>query len=274
MKLLIVPKFKLAASFLLSASMSALTSCGERDAEMAVPPDFSGYWEHAVAHYLPLEEGPGPVVNMPGLTFAEMNLWIGDYRNPILQPWASDAVRSSAIAELESGRPSLGQLQLCKPFGVPRALLLREPVQLLQEPGMVTILYQHDSQVRHIYLDDAHRANLALSPYGQSVGHYEGDELVVDTLALSNTGPIDFYGTPHTDALHVVERYRLVQDGDVLEVHFTVSDPGAFTAEWQAVQRFYRISLPDGFKENICADSIRDGLDGEYSVPTDTTPDF
>ncbi len=211
---------------------------------------------------------------MPGLTFAEMNLWIGDYRNPILQPWASEAVRLQAVAELESGQPSLGQLQLCRPFGVPRVLLLREPIQLLQEPGMVTILYQHDNQVRRIYLNQEHPSNPSLSPYGHSVGHYEGDVLVVDTLAMSNTGAIDFYGTPHSEALHVVERYRLSPDGNVLEVRFTVSDPEAFTSEWKAVQRFYRIPLPDGFRENICADNIRDGLGGEYPVPMDDTPDF
>jgi hypothetical protein len=265
---------KTAGYFLLSMPIVALGGCGEREIQRPAPPDFSGFWEHAIAHFLPADEGPGPVVNMPGLTFAAMNIWVGDYRNPILQVWASEAVRLHDIAELERGEPLLGQLQLCMAFGVPRVLTLREPVQFLQEPDMVTIVHQHDNQVRRIYLDEAHASNPTPSPYGHSVGHYEGDELVVDTLAMSDSGPIDFYGTPHTNALHVVERYRLSQDGHVLEVRFTVSDPGTFTSEWKAVQRYYRIPLPGGFRENICAENIRDGLGGEYPVPMDDTPDF
>ncbi len=262
------------AYLLFLTPIAALGSCSERNFQSSLPPDFSGYWEHAIAHYLPPDNGPGPVVNMPGLTFAAMNVWVGDYRNPILQPAASEAVRLRAVEELERGEPLLGQLQLCMALGVPYALLLREPVQFLQEPGMVTILYQHDNQSRRIYLDDGHSSEPKPTPYGHSVGHYEGDTLVVDTVAMSNTGPIDFYGTPHTAALHVVERYRLSQDGKVLEVRFTVNDPGTFTSEWNAVQRYYRIPLPGGFRENICAENIRNGPEGEYAVPMDDTPDF
>jgi len=248
-----------------------LAACGE--AEVDPVPDFSGYWEHAIAHYLPPEEGPGPVANMPGLTFAAMNLWIGDYRNPILQPWASEVVKEHDIAELERGEPLWGQLQLCMPFGVPHALLLREPVQFLQEPGAVTILYQHDNQIRHIYLNEKHPRGLSPTPYGHSVGHYEGDTLVVDTVGMSNTGAIDFYGTPHTEVMHVVERYRMDENRTVLSVEFSVEDPRAFTTSWRGAQRYYR-SSEYGFREYICADNIRHGTNGNYPVPVDNSPDF
>jgi hypothetical protein len=246
---------------------------GPNEADHPVP-DFSGYWEHAIAHYLPAEQSPGPVVNMLGLTFAAMNVWVGDYRNPILLPWASEAVRVHAVAELERGEPLLEQIQLCKAFGVPNVLTLREPIQLLQQPDMVTILYQHDNQIRRIYLNGNHPVDAEQSPYGSSIGHYEGDTLVVDTRNLSNTGPIDFYGTPHTAALHVIERYRLTDNGNGLEVQFTVSDSKTFTSEWHAVQRYHAIPLQSGFRENICAENIRAIRDGEYAVPSDDTADF
>jgi hypothetical protein len=255
-------------------TLPLLASCTEQSTEPIGVPDFSGYWEHVIAHYLPPEEGPGPVTNMPGLTFAEMNVWVGDYRNPILQPWASDTVKAHDVAELERGEPLWEQWQLCMAFGVPHALLLREPVQFLQEADTVTILYQHDNQIRRIALNTRHPAGIRPSPYGHSVGHYEGDVLVIDTVAMSNTGPIDNYGTPHTDALHVVERYRLTEDGMVLRAEFIVEDQNTFASAWRGVQHYHRADIPGGFRENICAENIRFGVGEEYPVPKDNTPDF
>ncbi len=258
----------------LSLALSGCEADAPRGAHAAEVPDFSGHWEHTIAHFLPPKEGPGPVVNMPGLEFTAINVWVGDYRNPILQPWAANAVKEHDIAELDSGEVLREQLQLCLPLGVPNVILLREPVELLQEAGSVTFLYHHDSQVRRVQLNGTHPENIAPSPYGHSVGHYEGDTLVIDSIGFSNTGPIDYYGTPHTDTLHVVERYRVVDEGSILEVRFTVSDPGAFTTEWSAVQRYRRSDAGTLFRENICAENVRFELGGEYPVPTDTTPDF
>jgi hypothetical protein len=259
--------------------LATLAACGAEEhaplSEISVPrpiPDLSGHWEHILAHFLPPESGPGPVANMPGLEFAAMNVWVGDYRNPILQPWAAEAVKAHDVAELESGDVLKEQLQLCMALGVPNIILLREPVEFLQEAEMVMILYHHDSQVRRVYLNAAHPETPAPLPYGHSVGHYEGDTLLIDTIQFSNTGPIDYYGTPHTPALHVVERYRVTEDG-VLEAAFRVSDAGAFTTEWGARQIYQRSAESTPFRENICADNVRDET-AEYPVPTDVTPDF
>lgn len=260
--------------YLVTLALPLLAARGEQQSVGASIPNFSGYWEHAIAHYLPPEDGPGPVVNMPGLTFAEMNVWVGDYRNPVLRPWVSEAVKDHDVQELDRGEPLWEQWQLCMAFGVPHALLLREPVQILQEPDAVTILYQHDNQVRRVALNEKHGDAFRRSPYGHSVGHYEGNSLVIDTVAMSNTGPIDNYGAPHTDALHVVERYRLEEGGDVLRVDFTVEDQNAFVTPWHGVQLYYRNDLSTEFRENICADNIRLGDGQEYPVPKDDTPAF
>jgi len=261
---------------LLAAFSVALAAC-EADLPRETPapqpvPNLSGYWEHIIAHFLPPESGPGPVTNMPGLEFAAMNVWVGDYRNPILQPWAAEAVKAHDVAELESGEVLKEQLQLCMPLGVPNVIHLREPVEFLQSAGMVTILYHHDSQVRRVYLNETHPEDLTPTPYGHSVGYYEDDTLVIDTIGFSNTGPIDYYGTPHTEALHVIERYRVTENG-LLETHFRVSDTGAFTTEWSARQIYQRSAPDTSFRENICADNVRAEI-GEYPVPTDLTPDF
>src|SRR5262249_5555405 len=91
---------------------------------------------------------------------------------------------------------------------------------------------------RHVHLADRHSANVKPSWYGESIGHYERDTLVVDTIGLDDRTLIDGFGTPHTKQLHVIERFHLIEDGKVLEATIHVEDPGAFTMPWDAVQRF------------------------------------
>ena len=85
-------------------------------------------------------------------------------------------------------------------------------IDIIQQPDKITILYNYDHQVRHVRMNQSHPAHVTPSWYGDSVGHYEGDTLVIDTVGFK-VGPfavVDWYGTPHTQALHVVERYRLI----------------------------------------------------------------
>jgi hypothetical protein len=77
--------------------------------------------------------------------------------------------------------------------------------------------------------------------YGESVGHYEGDTLVVDTIGTSDKSLVDNFGTPHTAQLHTVERYRITDNGMRLEVRLHVEDPGTFTTPWDAIQRYRRV---------------------------------
>lgn len=80
-----------------------------------------------------------------------------------------------------------------------------------------------------------------MSGPGESVGRYEGDTLVVDTVGLSTRTFVDNYQTPHTAQLHVVERFRMIDAGKTLEVNVRVEDPGAFTTPWNALQRYRRV---------------------------------
>ena len=84
-------------------------------------------------------------------------------------------------------------------------------MQILQQPDKVTIVYEYGGEFRQIRMNQSHPADVKPSWHGDSVGHYEGDTLVIDTVEIK-AGPystIDLYGTPFTKALHVVERYRL-----------------------------------------------------------------
>src|SRR2546421_509944 len=81
----------------------------------------------------------------------------------------------------------------------------------------VRILAQHDGDVRRVYMNVPHSANVKPSWYGESVGHYEGGTLVIDTIGLNDKTFVDNFRTPHSEKLHVVERYRLIEDGKRLE---------------------------------------------------------
>jgi len=162
----------------------------------------------------------------------------------------------------------------------------------------VAILYNYDHQIRYVHLNQSHPANVTPTSYGDSVGHYEGDTLVVDTVGFK-VGPyaaVDWYGTPHTEALHVVERYRLIDEeaakdgwerdakenwrgapppnykGKYLQLQFTVDDKGAFTMPWTATMTYGH--TPAAWAEAVCAENTQWYAGKEAAVPQAATPDF
>ena len=84
--------------------------------------------------------------------------------------------------------------------------------------------------MRHIYLNKFHSEHVRPSWYGESVGHYEGDTLVVDTIGMNDQTWIDNYRTPHSDKLRTVERFHLTNHGKSLEVNLHVEDAGVYNA--------------------------------------------
>ena len=102
------------------------------------------------------------------------------------------------------------------------------------------------------------------------MGRYEGDTLVVDTIGLSDRTFVDYYRTPHTTKLHVVERWRLIDDGNRLEVRFTVDDPDTYYEPWSAMRRFRRADQP--YYEEVCAENNQHLFD--YNIPQAKKADF
>ena len=155
-------------------------------------------------------------------------------------------------------------------------------MQIFQHPDRLTMIYEQDHEVRQIRMNASHPDHVTPSWYGNSVGHYEGDTLVIDTIGTRTNRPfamIDLYGTPYTPALHVVERYRLVPyeeakdgidrdakenrrpgqgidrnyRGKYLQLEFTVEDPGVFTTPWRETVTYGRGS--DEWPETACAEN-------------------
>jgi hypothetical protein len=118
-----------------------------------------------------------------------------------------------------------------------------------------------------------HSKKVTPSWYGESVGHYENGELVVDTIGLSDKTFVDFYGTPHSNKEHVVERYKIVDGGKTLQVLFAVDDADAFNMKWSAVMNYRRVT--SHLIESICAENNMDHFTGKlFPIPIAEKPDF
>ena len=281
---------------------------GAESAPSVSAPDFapnpSVGWVAAPGPYIAPPSGPGPVPPLDqrhgsqNAGFIERGTQpifeMGDPAAPILQPWARAQV-SARNDEIRAGKPGFTRQASCWPNGMPAFLLYpQQPVFFVQTPKAVVIIWQGDHQVRHVYLDVPHSRNPKASWYGESVGHYEGDTLVVDTIGISDKTLVDNFGTPHSAQLHTIERYRLSDDTMRLEVKLHVEDPGAFTTPWDAIQRYRRVEpgvaerekRPDDFLsatgdaapmlESSCAENPHGLFDapGTLPIPQAAKPDF
>jgi len=266
-------------------------------------PDFSGIWSHPyLTGFEPPASGPGPVKNTSRRPDGVGNFQqlVGDYTNPILKPEAAQIVKQHGDLS-RSGVGYQTPSNQCWPGGVPY-IFWDFLVQLLQTPDHITMVYRHGNEVRHVRMNSSHPALVTPSSYGDSVGHYEGDTLVIDTVGIKK-GPfamLDMYGTPYTEKLHVVERYRLVDydaakdamdrnakensyagrgwdfdtdyRGKVLQLHFTVEDEGVFTMPWTATIT-YRRNVGE-WTELICAENPREYNRRDSTAPRADKPDF
>jgi len=284
----------------------ALVGAGSSSSAQTSPPNFapnpSVGWVAMSGEFTAPASGPGPVRRDPEhprvtnddlrARGAQPTFAIGDVNSPILQPWARDVIKKHNDLVL-SGKPAFPRNASCYPAGVPAFLLYPvQPVYFIQSPKEVVMIWQADHQVRHVWLTDKHSSQVKTSWYGESIGHYEGDTLVVDTIGLDDRSVVDGFQTPHTKQLHVVERFHMIDGGKTLEVNLHVEDPGTFTSAWNAIQRYRRVE-PDVSKnpdplnplsstsvegpmlEASCAENPNSLMGmATYPVPQTTRPDF
>jgi hypothetical protein len=247
-------------------------------------PDFSANiagWVNIEPDFLPVPGAPGPVTFDPAHPYVsngdarrkgiQPTFRIADLTHPNLKPWAKEIMKRENEKVLAGGIGYTPRSS-CMPAGVPGFLMfpVAEPILFIQTPKQVTMIFAGDTQVRRVYLDVPHSASPKPSWYGESVGHYEGDTLVIDTIGLNKKTYVDNYRTPHTEKLHVVERWRLVDDM-TLEVNFTVDDPDTFNAPWTAIHHYRRIQRQMAYEE-FCAENNQQMFD--YNIPVAHKPDF
>ena len=141
---------------------------------------------------------------------AQPTFRVADLTNPNIKPWAKEIMKRENERVLAGGI-GFTPRSSCLPAGAPAFMLFPvvEPIFFVQSPKVVLMIFAGDAQTRHIYLDVPHSAHLQPSWYGESVGHYDGDTLVVDTIGFNDKTCVDNFRTPHSEKLHVVERWKL-----------------------------------------------------------------
>jgi hypothetical protein len=247
-------------------------------------PDFSANgtaWKSANGQdYITVPGSPPVVTNDPAHPYvsnAEANrsgkqptYRISDLGNPNLKQWAKDVMRKDN-EEVLRGKIAYTPGSSCKPWGVPAVWLSGGPFYFLQTPKVVWIIESGDRLARRVYMDVPHSANVKPSWYGESVGRYEnGDTLVVDTIGMHGKTFVDNYRTPHTEKLHVVERFKLIEGGKKLEVQMKVEDPDTFNQPWEVVRRFDPEQTM--LDEEICQEG--NFMLFDYGIPVADKADF
>jgi hypothetical protein len=174
-------------------------------------------------------------------------------QEPPLTPWAVEKFKANTSRPKAELDPDVK----CFPPGPARVYLHHYPFEIINTPGRVMMLFEYDSIVRQVYTDGRGHpgADDLSSPWmGHSIGRWDGDTLVVDTIGMNDTTWLDEVGHPHSDALHLIERLRRVNH-DTLQIEYTFDDPKAFTKAWTAQLTF---ALRPGWDitEHVCADNF------------------
>src|SRR5712671_1643591 len=294
-------------SLIMGCVLAAMLLGPVRAAESSTPiPDISGLWARNSFAYETPSAGLGPVENASRLPSGarDRTMLVGDTTNPILTLDTAQIVkRFGEISRSGVGFPDPNNQ--CWPEGPPYIFRVLE-TQIIQQRDQILVFYTFDHQVRRIFLNRSHPAQLTPSWYGDSVGHFEGDTLVVDTVGIK-VGPfsmIDRFGTPYSEGLHLVERFRLIDreaanvamarnerengrigpdggggrvdpndTGKGLQIQFTVEDPTIFTAPWSANVTYRRNAEP--WEERVCAENLHNyGVAQDPKVPIADRADF
>jgi hypothetical protein len=224
----------------LAAAQSAQTSEATK-AKAQAPVDLSGVWRMHM-----------PASARPYINFAFTA------EEPPMTPWA--------IERFKASKPSFGPRTFpiqetndpvyhgCFPPGVPRIYLHPFPMQILQTADEVVMLFEYDQMRRQIYIDGRpHDTSVGPTWMGDSIGHWEGDTLVVDTIGMNDKTWLDRMGHPHSDQLHVVERFRR-PSRDTLEIAMTFEDPKAYTKPW-GTTLIYELKPTWKIMEQFCEDN-------------------
>ena len=226
----------------------------------------------------------GPIKNDPGFPYngnndrvgEQVTVRMGNWKDPVLKPWAAAKMKATNDEVIAGIRqvPFSAQSR-CYPGGVPGQLLYpAEPFYFIQTPKQVWMIWQRDHMVRRVFLTDKHSETVKPSWFGESIGRYDNGELVVDTIGLSTKMSfLDMFRTPHSEKLHVTERFKLTADGKFLEAFVKVEDEDTFNEPMYLAARWRKQQGDWG--EFICAENNADLFEHNlFPLPEAKRSDF
>jgi hypothetical protein len=211
----------------------------------ASTPDLSGVWNKK---------------NMPGARYGGYTF---SAEEPSMTPWAQEKFKAnkpsfgprSVEDSNDPVNPTTVSATGCFPPGVPRVYLHPFPMEIIQSPSRVLMIYEFDHYIRQIWTDGRpHDTSLGPTWFGDSIGHWDGDTLVVDTIGFNDKTWVDRGGHPHSEELHVVERMRRV-DPKTLQIDVTIEDPKAYTKPWGG-RMMFDLRPTWHISEMVCEDNV------------------
>jgi len=202
---------------------------------------------------------PGvPAPDLSGVWMAEdapNALLTATNEEPPMTVWAQAQFRNAATAEQKipaDGKSKTDPYSRCDPPGVPRVYLLDGPLEIIQTPTRIFIFYEEGHYWREIWIDGRPVPKDPDPGYmGYSVGRWVDETLVVDTIGFNGKTWLDNVGHPHSDALHVVERFKRI-DNDTLQITFLFDDPKAYEKPWTAAPRILKAKPGRELLESFC----------------------
>jgi hypothetical protein len=291
-----------------AAAMLATTLIRPALAADGAPDMMNVRWGKNAFNFEPMPSGPQPLRNLsrrPDGT-ANAGQLVGDYNNPILTREAAAVVKQMGERAM-AGEGFPNAQDQCRAIAPPFTFAMQLGFMMLpSKNGDITILYDQNANTRHIRMNAAHPAKLVPSAMGDSVGHWDGDTLVIDTVGVKvdRFSSVDRFGTPQSEAMHMVERYRLIdgasakaaidtyekREGTVggggrlagyhpdtslkgLQLEVTMEDPKVFTAPLTARVTYRRLITT--WSESVCADNPIEHYKDEWiGLPKADRPDF
>jgi hypothetical protein len=235
-------------------------------------PNFSGPWALAGAGW-DFDPPPAGLTGPPANISGDARIPIADLSGGLFKPWAAAIVKQHNDL-IAAGKMANDAPASCLQYGLPYVLQVRGTLRFLQTPEWIVMVYENDNMRRLIRLNRQHSANPVPSIFGESVGKFEGNTLVIDTIGIKvrdGFSSVDRFGSPHTPALHVVERYDIDHNGK-LQVNFTVDDKATFNMPWHAASVYVREHDRPG--EHICAENNREAKAGKVFMPQAMKAEF
>ena len=232
----------------------------------------------AGAHAAPFPTGPG---SLDGVWFPEMRLnqyvegprqltiKTEDGGTPPFQPWAA-ALLEKRLSEADAGRAFATTMSRCLTAGMPQVMYTpsSQAIKFIEKPDAITILVEELNTFRQVYMNVPHSKDPEPGFMGESVGHWEGDTLVIDTIGFNDETTLDFVGTPHSDQMHIIEHIRRIGP-DEIENRITIDDPKTYTRAWNMERVVSRKDPEARLQEYACVNNRNPSVGG---VSTVTTP--
>jgi hypothetical protein len=197
----------------------------------AISPDLTGVWS---------------IVNPPDTVKTV------DGKVPPLLPSAK-TVYDAHLAQAAKGDHSFDGTTRCLPPGLPRLMLVHRPFEILQRPKTIYFVHELNRLPRRAYVGESLPTDVDPHYLGYSVARWDGDVLVIESSGFDDSTLLDNAGLPHSDALHLTERYQLDKDGKHLHARFTIEDPKTFASAWSFTAEYVKRPGYE-LRENVCAD--------------------